>query len=278
MTYALYDYTPSQIGALTAATLFGVSTLVHLVVMLQKKTYFYTAMTVGGLMMSSGYIFRYLSAKSPTSVMLYSMQSLLIILPPSLYAATIYMIFGRIVLFVNAPSASLISPKNITKIFVGGDVVSFMMQASGGGMMVVSSMSALGQKVIMLGLGAQLVFFSFFLIIAITFERRMRSHPRSFDIPARGKKHWHQLLTLLFAAAGMIIGRCIYRLIEFHQGSTGTLMGHEIYMYMLDTAPMFMVQVMFHAMHAGSVFPDGVDPKKAAAMGESYIGLNDSRV
>jgi hypothetical protein len=57
--------------------------------------------------MTGGYGIRYLSAKSPDSVMLYAQQSLLILLPPSLYAATIYMIYGRIVLFVNAPDASI---------------------------------------------------------------------------------------------------------------------------------------------------------------------------
>lgn len=52
-------------------------------------------------------------------------------------------------------------------------------------------------------------------------------------------------------------------------------MTHEVYMYVADTAPMFIVQCMFHIVHAGDVFPDGVDPKKAALMDESYIGLSD---
>lgn len=225
--------------------------------------------------MTAGYIFRYLSAKDTTSIMFYSAQSLFIILPPSLYAATIYMIYGRIVLFVNAPSASIINPKYVTKIFVGGDFVSFVMQAGGGAMMSNASTLSLGQKLIIVGLVAQLIFFSFFLVIAITFERRMRSHPRSFDVPPRGKRHWHQLLMLLFAAAVLIIIRCVYRVVEFSQGSTGSLMTHEVYMYVADTAPMFIVQCMFHIVHAGDVFPDGVDPKKAALMGESYIGLSD---
>ncbi|TEY39454.1 hypothetical protein BOTCAL_0455g00080 [Botryotinia calthae] len=275
MVYVLYAYTPSTNVALVAAALFGLSATYHLITMFRKKTYFYTAMVAGGYMMTAGYVARYLSAKDTANIMFYSMQSLLIILPPSLYAATIYMIYGRIVLFVNAPSASIISPKNITKIFVGGDVVSFVMQSSGGGMMAMASMNELGEKLIVFGLLAQLLFFSIFLIIAITFERRMRSHPRAFDVPARGKKHWHQLLMLLFAAAVLIIVRCVYRVIEFSQGSTGTLMSHEYYMYILDTAPMFAVQCMFHVVHAGDVFQDGVDPKKAALMGDNYIGLSE---
>ncbi|ESZ89491.1 hypothetical protein SBOR_10125 [Sclerotinia borealis F-4128] len=278
MVYVLYHYAPSKIAAIIAAALFLASTIYHLITMIRKKTYFYTAMICGGLMMTAGYVFRYLSAKSPSSIPLYSGQSIFIILPPSLYAATIYMIYGRIVLFVNAPSASIIPVKWVTKIFVGGDVISFMMQAGGGSMMATAGNSALGQKIIIVGLVAQLVFFSLFLTIAITFERRMRSHPRSFDIPARGKKTWHQLLMLLFAAAVLIIARCLYRVVEFSQGSTGALMSHELYMYVADTAPMFLVQIMFHVVHAGNVFPDGVDLKKAALMDDNYIGLSDRAI
>jgi hypothetical protein len=85
--------------------------------------------------MTFGYIFRYFSAGTPDSLGLYIGQSLCIILPPSLYAATIYMIFGRLVVFVDSPEASLIRPTRVTKIFVCGDVLAFLMQAGGGGQM-----------------------------------------------------------------------------------------------------------------------------------------------
>lgn len=85
--------------------------------------------------MTIGYGFRYLSAGSPDKLGLYIGQSLCIILPPSLYAATIYMIFGRLVVFVDSPEASLIRPTRVTKIFVCGDVLAFLMQAAGGGQM-----------------------------------------------------------------------------------------------------------------------------------------------
>lgn len=43
----LYHYSPSHIAAIIAGTLFGISAAIHLVVMIRKKTWFYTAMTVG---------------------------------------------------------------------------------------------------------------------------------------------------------------------------------------------------------------------------------------
>jgi hypothetical protein len=45
----LFSYTPSEPLALLAAGLFGVSAIVHLVVMIRKRTWFYMALVVGSL-------------------------------------------------------------------------------------------------------------------------------------------------------------------------------------------------------------------------------------
>jgi len=112
--------------------------------------------------MTLGYVARYFSTKDPNSLMPYIAQSLFIILPPSLYAATLYMIFGRIVVLVNNPKASIIRPTRVTKIFVAGDVVAFLLQSGGGGMMVQESMADMGQMTMLGGLAVQLLFFGFF--------------------------------------------------------------------------------------------------------------------
>jgi hypothetical protein len=49
----------------------------------------------------------------------------------ALFAATIYMAFGRLVTGTGAQSYTLIRHKWITKIFVAGDVLSFFLQAGG---------------------------------------------------------------------------------------------------------------------------------------------------
>lgn len=59
------------------------------------------------------------------------MQTLLLLVAPALFAATIYMELGRIILLVDGEAHSLIKKKWLTKIFVCGDVLSFMMQGAG---------------------------------------------------------------------------------------------------------------------------------------------------
>jgi hypothetical protein len=55
----------------------------------------------------------------------------LILLAPALLAASIYMILGRLIVSLHAEGNSLIRPSWLTKIFVIGDVVSFLMQCGG---------------------------------------------------------------------------------------------------------------------------------------------------
>jgi hypothetical protein len=220
--------------------------------------------------MTAGYVFRYLSAKSPADLGPYIVQSLFIILPPSLYAATIYMIYGRLVLFVNAPDASIIIPTRVTKIFVCGDVLAFLLQAGGGGMMAQEGMAKTGQTIMLIGLFIQLFFFGVFLVISLIFWKRIHSSSKSFSIPQYSKYSWLALLKLLLCAAVIVILRCIFRVIEFGQGHDGYLASHEVYMYLFDTAPMFAVQIMFHLVHAADIFAPGMSGR---ADNESYIDL-----
>ncbi|KAF2179951.1 hypothetical protein K469DRAFT_797372 [Zopfia rhizophila CBS 207.26] len=113
----MYLYKPSRTGAIIVTGLFGISATYHLFQMIRTKTWFYSSLTVGAIMMTAGYAFRYVSAQSPADLGPYIAQSLFIILPPSLYAATIYMTYGRLVLFINAPEASVIRPTRVTKVF-----------------------------------------------------------------------------------------------------------------------------------------------------------------
>ncbi|KAL2699738.1 hypothetical protein AAEP93_009713 [Penicillium crustosum] len=223
--------------------------------------------------MGAGYIERYLAAKSPSELGVYIIQSLFIILPPSLYAATTYMIYGRLVLYINAPEASLILLTR-TKIFVCGDVLAFFLQAGGGGMMAQASMANLGQKIMLIGLFTQLLFFGFFLSISLVFWKRMQSSAKLYTTPKYGKQTWQALLKSLLGDSVIIILRCVYRVIEFAQGNEGYLATHEVYMYLFDSTPMLVVQMIFHFVHAGNVFPYGINLANVVD-NESYINLQE---
>lgn len=58
-------------------------------------------------------------------------QTLLPLLAPALYAASIYMILGRIIGCLHAEHLSFIPVRWLTKIFVFGDILSFAFQCIG---------------------------------------------------------------------------------------------------------------------------------------------------
>ena len=61
----------------------------------------------------------------------YIIQSILLLLGPTLFAASIYMILGRLIVLLEADSYSVIRPRWLTKVFVLGDLLSFFAQGGG---------------------------------------------------------------------------------------------------------------------------------------------------
>lgn len=87
------------------------------------NTYFKTVQIIG-------YAARAVSHFHPKSTTVYALQTLLILLAPTLYAATIYMTMGRVIMSVHAQHLSIVPVDKMTKIFVCGDILSFILQAA----------------------------------------------------------------------------------------------------------------------------------------------------
>lgn len=181
-------------------------------------------------------------------------QELLLLLAPSLFSASIYMILGRIIRLVHGDSRSLIRPSWLTKIFVTGDVLSFFIQSGGGGMMASAKSASnvsLGNKVIVIGLIVQLVFFGFFIIVSMVFHLRMRSSPTPVSLSI--SPPWFTYMRVLYAASVFVMVRSIYRVVEYVQGNDGVLQQHEVYLYIFDAVLMLLCCLLFNIMHPSRI-------------------------
>jgi hypothetical protein len=89
-----------------------------------------------------GYGARFVAGKETPdwTLMPYILQAILLLVAPALYAATIYMELGRIITLIDGEGRALIPRKWLTKIFVVGDVLSFILQ--GGGMLAICQNSS----------------------------------------------------------------------------------------------------------------------------------------
>ncbi|RAK98147.1 RTA1 domain-containing protein [Aspergillus ibericus CBS 121593] len=254
--YKLYDYDPSVGAAVVFAGLFAATSVLHLFQMIRKRTWYFVPFIVGGFFETFGYIARYYSAKQTPNwtVMPYVGQELLLLLAPSLFSASIYMILGRIIRLVHGDSRSLIGPSWLTKIFVTGDVLSFFIQSGGGGMMASAksaSSVSLGNKIIVIGLIVQLVFFGFFIIVSMVFHLRMRSSPTPTSLAI--SPPWYTYMRVLYAASVFVMVRSVYRVVEYVQGTDGVLQQHEVYLYVFDAVLMLLCCLLFNVMHPSRI-------------------------
>jgi hypothetical protein len=148
------------------------------------------------------------------------MQTLLILLAPILFAASIYMFLGRIITATGRVSSSMIRPARLTKVFVGDDIICFLVQAIGGAMLANAKSqkaTALGQKFILFGLFLQIVVFVFFTVVAAVFHRRVKWE--GMAINAISDFAWETYLNMLYIVSVIITLRNLFRVIEFAIGS-----------------------------------------------------------
>lgn len=156
--FKLYHYNPTIGGAVAFVLLFLGTTSFHTYQSFRTRCWFVIPFIIGGickirpsvipsrkensktftnsdslLVEFIGYAARCVSGKESPNWTLgpYITQSLLLLVAPSLFAATIYMELGRIITLVNGESHCFIRKKWLTKIFVFGDILSFFLQGGG---------------------------------------------------------------------------------------------------------------------------------------------------
>ncbi|KAF7716856.1 RTA-like protein [Penicillium ucsense] len=249
--FAFYHYDPSMGAAVVFVLLFIGTTGYHMMQMFKSRTWFFIPFAIGGIFEIIGYIGRAASSKQSPNWTLgpYLVQTLFLLLAPALLAASIYMFLGRIILVLQAESHALMKKKWLTKVFVTGDVLSFLLQGAGGGIQSSGSLEGMktGEHIIVAGLVIQILFFAFFIVTATHFDRKLMKYPipraRSPSIP------WRRHLNILYLTSGLIMIRSMFRLIEYAQGNGGYILRHELYLYIFDSLLMFLTMVIFNVVH-----------------------------
>jgi hypothetical protein len=131
----------------------------------------------------------------------------------------------------------------LTKTFVLGDVLSFMVQGGSAGLVFQSSTQKLGEDIVLIGLFIQIMSFGLFFVSAVLFQIHIRKNPTqaSFNVEAT----WECNLCMLYAVSILILVRSIFRVVEYIQGQSGYSLKHEWTLYVFDSVPMFIVAVVY---------------------------------
>ncbi|KAI9155564.1 Protein RTA1 [Paramyrothecium foliicola] len=247
--YPLWHYIPSLPAAIVFAALFGCLTVAHAWKICRYRTWFCLPFVVGGVFEVIGYVGRAVAYDSTGELLPYIIQSIFLLIAPILFAASLYMTLGRIIRSVHGEHCSLIPARWLTRIFVFGDVFSFLIQSSGAGLRVRASNGDgnsnpnLGSNIIVGGLIFQIVVFAIYVLAAVWFHVKFSKHDQS---KRAGLVSWRSGLWMVYMTSAFIMVRNIVRVAEYAMGNEGYLLNHEWNVYVFDGALMLFTMTWFY--------------------------------
>ncbi|RAL04964.1 RTA1 domain-containing protein [Aspergillus ibericus CBS 121593] len=239
--YYLWQYLPSLAAAAIFTIAFIAATGMHFVRLSQWRARFCLPFAIGGIFEIIGYAARAWAHFSTGSIMPYSIQSVFILLGPVLFAASVYMTLGRIIRSTGGEHLSMLLIRWLTKTFVLGDVVSFLVQGGAAGMMASGSNATLGKDMVVVGLLIQIIMFGFFMVTAVMFQIRLQGRPTPGAVD--GRIDWREHLYLLYGVSLFIMVRSLFRVVEYVLGNTGYPLTHEWTLYIFDAVLMVLAMV-----------------------------------
>ncbi|KAK4957455.1 hypothetical protein LTR10_005418 [Elasticomyces elasticus] len=251
--YVYYNYNPSIAASCIFAVLFGISTIWHLGLLWQKRLWYFIPVIVGGIFEFAGYVARAVShtqAVHQTEAP-FVIQIIVLLVAPILFSASIYMVLGRIIVTMQAQHYSMIKTKWLTAVFVTSDVICFLIQAAGAGLMARGNRSTTnaGSHIVLVGLIVQIVIFCFFVLVAVVFHRRMNAKPTYIDLSLP----WKKSVYVLYITSCLVLVRNIVRVVEFAQGFKGFIENHEVFLYVFDGVPMAALVFIYNVWYPSTL-------------------------
>ncbi|KAJ4060505.1 hypothetical protein NW761_002551 [Fusarium oxysporum] len=257
--FYLWSYVPSIPAAVIFIILFLVLSAAHTWKMIHNRLWFCIPFVIGGFLEVIGFIGRAMANKETDKLGPYIIQSVFLLIPPSLFAASIYMTLGRIMrgLGPKGESCSIVRVKWLTTLFVVGDVFSFLVQSSGAGMMAAGDDPTMGENIVIGGLVIQVLFFGLFVVAAVIFQLRYRkigSHWRAVGSSNTASVFdWERMLMMLYATSALILIRCFFRIVEYVMGADAYPLKNEWTLYIFDALLMAAVMVIFYIWYPSRV-------------------------
>jgi hypothetical protein len=267
------EYKPSRALAIVVCVIFIVLSLFQIWRIIRTHRWFGFTIIIGGLCTSSEIFFlanvitnvrsiveiaglaaRTYSCNHRSDQGSYGAQILLILLAPIFFAASIYMFLGRLIASAHYPSLCGIRTRWLSKFFVVGDILCFLIQVCGAGIFVSADNTRVqtdGENVILAGLALQVVILILLITFALVFDATVikKEYPRSKNPNSR----LFPKMVILYLCSTLIMCRNIFRLVEFGQGEDGYLLAHEWPVYVLDIMFMAFVMVLTLGWYSGEM-------------------------
>lgn len=136
--------------------------------------------------------------------------------------------------------------KYVAWAFTASDFICCLLQGSGGALYVNPDKADLARLLLLIGLFAQLAFFSLFILLLVY----VQFSPRFGFRDSKLRKLW-PVFVALYATTLLLHFRNIFRVVEFQQGFDGDLARQENMLYIFDFAPIYACFLLYTVMNYG---------------------------
>lgn len=190
-------------------------------------------------------------------------QIICLTIAPAFLAAGIYLCLARIIRIFGMAN-SRIKPRIYPTVFITCDVISLVLQATGGGIASVrvhqGEDTTTGDNIMIVGLSFQVVTMLLFILLALDFAvRTVRSSRQARNLAtldsenAALRKTWgfRGFLAALGLSTLCIFTRCVFRVAELSKGWQGELMKKQNYFIGLEGVVIVAAVFMLNMFHPG---------------------------
>lgn len=252
--YNPLKYIPSDTLTVIFTGLVAFVGVCQVVLTFKYKAKWMMVMTLGCFTFAAGLAARYPFARDPHDSNIFLVEYLLVVLSPCAFIAGTYVVLGRIARYLRCDEYLLIRPTRVTIVFVTADILTFVIQALGGALVVSQpgdiDKVKLGGKLFKIGFILQVLCFSFFCLLVVVFAIRVHSRePRIWTADSDAQKPWHSdwraLLGALIVACVTVMIRSVYRMVESLEGEDGKLAITEWIFYAFDVLPLCICIMTF---------------------------------
>jgi hypothetical protein len=222
------------------------------------------AMGFGCLGETIGYVGRIMLYNNPYDDLGFQIQICCLIIAPAFIAAAVYLNLKHLVIEFGQ-SWSRLRPNWYTWLFIGGDILSLLLQGAGGGIAATadngSKMLDVGTDLMIAGVIWQVVCLAFFGYFLCEYAFRTHRHrdQLSFDSTSllRSAK-FRCFCFAIFAAYITILARCAYRIPELTGGWGSPLMRNEVEFIVLEGVMIVIAALVLTVFHPGICFPNAL--------------------
>ncbi|KAI7833600.1 RTA1 like protein-domain-containing protein [Kickxella alabastrina] len=266
-----FRYMPANVYPQVAAGFYFAIGVILIIQTIRSKAQAWLYVLAGTAIFEAvGYAFR-AACVYETTLVLFLLQLLIILLPINAIALFNYKVTGKIISdsLTAKPKYFWLRPKFVYWFYFASDVFSVVMQGAGGAMMGKVTTRAKAKTVALIGLCVQLLFLGCYMATTVYVWRKpeyvVHAGPRDKSPQAAKRK----IMVNIISTTTLLYVRSIYRIAEF---ADNTIYSTEWAFYVFDTLVIFFAFVVYIVLFIGPNFP-----RKSAGLEKqlSYIPVEE---